>query len=535
MDNRKLSKKGRYGDTHIRDVYGFKSHVNKNEAELIDSYGVLGETLVKDIGSGTINPETGLPEYYSFQDLKDTLERITTIPKSIRDRKLVDIEWTTPGTIPLADSPEKIAEDEEKSKGGPAAEGGYNVGIDWTKSGEYLDYDADAPVSLDMVGNTATRGGGNYNIRMTSDIWENMSLNAKIDYIAMTSYGGVIPPKFESISDFETFIGEQITKFSPEKPEVDPTQVGFLEEQYGGGDTAYEDSLAGQQAGLDLTGAGLIYDKAGLTYDAAGITYDKAGLQYDAAGRIYEGAGLTYGAAGRTYDTAGITKKAAIEAGRLRKKSTERAKETMLTGLQDMAIEVGAPPSGPGGKRAKVRGKQKMRKGFEAGMETYTDALSDIEGTLSRAEDVYDIAGEAYGAAGEAYGLAGETYGATGEYVTLPGPDNILGTLDDIVTDVKGSYGLAGETYDLAGETYGLAGETYGLAGEYVTKPGPDGIMGTSDDIVTDQKGTYGLSQDLTDLQYNKGMYNLEFGPGGTENQWATEWSSWLQGLPTGG
>ena len=64
MDNRGLAKKGRYGDTHIRDVYGLKSHVNKSEADIIDSYGLLGEAIVKEVGAGTINPKTGMPEYH---------------------------------------------------------------------------------------------------------------------------------------------------------------------------------------------------------------------------------------------------------------------------------------------------------------------------------------------------------------------------------------------------------------------------------------------------------------------------------------
>ena len=67
MDNRKLAKKGRFGDTHIRNVYGLKSHVNKVEADLIDEYGFIGEMITKEIGSGTINPSTGLPEF-GWQD-----------------------------------------------------------------------------------------------------------------------------------------------------------------------------------------------------------------------------------------------------------------------------------------------------------------------------------------------------------------------------------------------------------------------------------------------------------------------------------
>ena len=59
-----LANKGRYGDTTLRKVDNELAHVNELEARLIDSYGSDGEKIVKDIGSGTINPETGLKEYH---------------------------------------------------------------------------------------------------------------------------------------------------------------------------------------------------------------------------------------------------------------------------------------------------------------------------------------------------------------------------------------------------------------------------------------------------------------------------------------
>lgn len=66
QDNKYLmATKGRRGDTKIRDVDGEASHVNSYEAYLIDSYGKPGEELTQYYGSGTINPETGMPEYYS--------------------------------------------------------------------------------------------------------------------------------------------------------------------------------------------------------------------------------------------------------------------------------------------------------------------------------------------------------------------------------------------------------------------------------------------------------------------------------------
>ena len=55
---------GRGNDTQMRYVDGELSHVNKQEAELIDKYGKKGEQIVKEHGSGTINPYTGRREYF---------------------------------------------------------------------------------------------------------------------------------------------------------------------------------------------------------------------------------------------------------------------------------------------------------------------------------------------------------------------------------------------------------------------------------------------------------------------------------------
>ena len=56
--NKDLAKKGRFGDTEIRKVDGQPAHVSKDEAKFIDRKGLLGEIVVKSMGSGTINPET---------------------------------------------------------------------------------------------------------------------------------------------------------------------------------------------------------------------------------------------------------------------------------------------------------------------------------------------------------------------------------------------------------------------------------------------------------------------------------------------
>ena len=58
-----LASKGRRGDTEIaRTSAGELWHVNPTEKALMDLYGKEGEKMVDIIGSGTINPETGLEE-----------------------------------------------------------------------------------------------------------------------------------------------------------------------------------------------------------------------------------------------------------------------------------------------------------------------------------------------------------------------------------------------------------------------------------------------------------------------------------------
>ena len=76
-----LASKGRRGDTKIRKVKGRTSHVNTTEANVIDSLGPLGEAWVERIGSGTINPQTGLPEY----GFGSWLKKRVTPPKAVRE------------------------------------------------------------------------------------------------------------------------------------------------------------------------------------------------------------------------------------------------------------------------------------------------------------------------------------------------------------------------------------------------------------------------------------------------------------------
>jgi len=74
VDTRKLNKDskaklGRRGDTEIREVDNKASHVNALEAYLIDVNGKVGEDYTKRVGAGTVNPLTGMPEYYTPEKL----------------------------------------------------------------------------------------------------------------------------------------------------------------------------------------------------------------------------------------------------------------------------------------------------------------------------------------------------------------------------------------------------------------------------------------------------------------------------------
>jgi hypothetical protein len=68
-----LKSKGRFGDTETRKVGGLLSHVSKAEADIIDKYGKEGQALVQQFVSGSINPKTGMPEYFLKKFLRNPL------------------------------------------------------------------------------------------------------------------------------------------------------------------------------------------------------------------------------------------------------------------------------------------------------------------------------------------------------------------------------------------------------------------------------------------------------------------------------
>lgn len=62
----KRAKLGRFGDTKIREIDGQPNHVTALEAVKIDTDRKSGEEFAKAVGSGTINPITGLKERWNI-------------------------------------------------------------------------------------------------------------------------------------------------------------------------------------------------------------------------------------------------------------------------------------------------------------------------------------------------------------------------------------------------------------------------------------------------------------------------------------
>ena len=85
MSYKNLANKGRYGDTELRKVDGRLSHVNREEADIIDLWMTRGEQLVQDLGSGTINPLTGLPEYSWLSSIGKKAWKAVSDPESVYD------------------------------------------------------------------------------------------------------------------------------------------------------------------------------------------------------------------------------------------------------------------------------------------------------------------------------------------------------------------------------------------------------------------------------------------------------------------
>ena len=223
-----LAGKGRNGDTEL-------AHITKEESNILKMLG----------GSGTTNPWTGLPEYHtgwkhigSGHNAVHWLHSLGQGPDPHKkDSGLLLGAASEKDLDPTQEELRQQEWEERERKGGdPYDEDlGYESGIRWNPK------------------------FGNYNVNMTSEIWNNMPEDQKVDYVAMVEFGGNIPPEYDTIYEFETFIKDKLKRYAPVKGDIDPTKAGFYAEEYGGAgpdgimgtedDVSFSESIAGSEAG----------------------------------------------------------------------------------------------------------------------------------------------------------------------------------------------------------------------------------------------------------------------------------------------
>ena len=90
VQDERLANMGRYGDELIAEVDGEKAHVNTLEKRLIENYGDVGEEMVKEMGSGTINPYTGLKEYNVSMDPTAMIQLFLTVGNQMATAQKTD-------------------------------------------------------------------------------------------------------------------------------------------------------------------------------------------------------------------------------------------------------------------------------------------------------------------------------------------------------------------------------------------------------------------------------------------------------------
>ena len=104
---RTVARKGRKGDSELRRVGGEVSHVNKTEANAIDTLGPMGEAWVQSIGSGTTNPKTGLPEYHLWHKHGSHIKAVKSVTDYVKDTVQGGLDYVqenVPGAQAVADA-----------------------------------------------------------------------------------------------------------------------------------------------------------------------------------------------------------------------------------------------------------------------------------------------------------------------------------------------------------------------------------------------------------------------------------------------
>ena len=289
MDNRSLAKKGRHGDTHIRDVYGLKSHVNKLEADIIDSYGFLGEEIVKETGAGTINPKTGMPEYHQAMPHGDEhthgtkkggLFNLETIPDYTIEIPTDGVDgsvWQGGNDLPLEERLSEKAEEE----GDPR-----EYGLESLDKSQFFEADGVTPKPINQIVDLIKQH------KPKPDNYDQLRANNHTDAAIQEQYSEDILakvqdffPKLQAISGEEEGFLTKEKEFAERGAEIGrksdmyglQKQAGAMGSQmrspYGGGSMGMRGVIGGQ-ANMKY-GAGLASDKYGLGMEKAAFAEEK--------------------------------------------------------------------------------------------------------------------------------------------------------------------------------------------------------------------------------------------------------------------
>ena len=395
MSNKRLAKKGRYGDTHIRKVDGRKSHVTKREADMIDIYGLLGEILTKQQGAGTINPKTGMPEYWDWWDenIGDPLQEHVFDPiaeaTGTTGMNLGEgiVHVGSGGTVDISDQGEgsivNVDADLENigtSDYDPSIEAGtlFDEGGD---PPDIANPDPNKPFVKPDAGST-DYGAGSISASDFVDAEGNMLPYAEVVQVFMDKFPN------STQSEIEQLVAEEMPKFQKVAQK--------------------EKDLLSKQRGLDEGAAGLAKQRA----------TDAYGLGVSAAGRGAEAATETYG---------------------LAMSGAKRGLQSGLGQLQQGAGQLGAQMRGAyggmgGGMRGAMGAQKSLAKGLESTYGAYTDKQTAATGALGRAQGAY---GDEMTRLGQAKG-----------YVTGEGlPEGMRGAYDlsmdrAALGEERGLYGL---------------------------------------------------------------------------------------------
>jgi len=207
MNYKSLANKGRYGDSEIRNVAGRTSHVNPGEADIIDLWGALGESLVQREGAGTRNPKTGMPEYHT--------------PSSRTDQQ---------GELVFADHDDSQHTHENYAIITGDYEYGVNAGPEILNIGDTTDVDTGDMADYDAIQKAILSG-----TYLEQYDYNDDNVLDNRDIVAAQNTGELEYTQTETISDWEDMTKSQF-KSMIEQGRGSEIAEGFLGDQFGEGD-----------------------------------------------------------------------------------------------------------------------------------------------------------------------------------------------------------------------------------------------------------------------------------------------------------